>query len=199
MPALAQPAPNDESVRAMHTYGYCVVERAPNRSRRVLTLPPGSEEERDLLQAVSTDLCLSGHGHVSQMSFQPQLLRGVIAEAVLDSHNARRDARGRAAMVVPFTGLTLADIAGLEERGRAALRALDFSQCVVAAAPDTVSALLQTEPTSEAEDRAFEQLVPHLSPCLSQGAQLNIVKPQLRGFLAEASYRAAYVAANEPR
>jgi hypothetical protein len=181
-----------DSIRRMYTYGWCVVQADPSRSRRILTVPPGSPEERALIQRISTDRCLSGQGQVFYIDYGPQMLRGVIAEVVLDADGPK----GK--LAPPFTGLTAAAIASLDEKGRGALQALDFAACVVGLAPDAVTAALRTRPASLKEGRAFQQLEPHLSPCLPQGARMTIAKPQLRGFLAEAAYRAAYAAARAP-
>lgn len=184
---------SDDSIRRMYTYGWCVVQQAPSQSRRILTLPPGSAEERALLRRISTDRCLSGQGQVFYIDFEPQMLRGVIAEVVLDA-----DGR-KGKLAPPFTGLTAETIAALDEPGRSALRALDLAGCIVAAAPDTVTALIKSVPASSKEARVFQQLGPHLGPCLPSGAQMTLAKPQLRGFLAEAAYRAAYATAHGAR
>jgi hypothetical protein len=178
-----------DSIQRMYRYGWCVVREDPSQSRRVLTVPPGSAEERALLRKIQTDRCLSGQGQVFYIDFEPQMLRGVIAEVVLDADGPV----GK--LAPPFTGLDAAAIASLDERGRASLRALDFAACLVGAAPGEVTALLKTRPASAKEARAFQQLGPQLSPCLAQGAQMTLAKPQLRGFLAEAAYRATYAAA----
>jgi hypothetical protein len=176
----------------MYTYGWCVVQVDPVHSRRVLTVPPGSAEEHALLKRISSDRCLSGQGQVFYIDFEPQLLRGVIAEVVLDADGPK----GR--LAPPFMGLSLATIESLDEKGRSALRALDLAACIVDAAPDTVTEVLKTKPASSKEAKLLGQLGPHLSPCLPQGAQMTLAKPQLRGFLAEAAYRAAYAAAHAP-
>jgi hypothetical protein len=180
---------DNDSIRRMYSYGWCVVREDPAKSRRVLTVPPGSAEERALLKRISTDRCLSGQGQVFYIDFEPQMLRGVIAEVVLDLDGPK----GK--LAPPFTGLTPETIASLDEKGRSALRALDFADCIVGVAPDAVTAALKTRPASSKEAQAFQRLGPHLSPCLPQGARMTLAKPQLRGFLAEAAYRAAYAAA----
>lgn len=193
--ALAQPATRDESIRAMHLYGYCVVQQSLRRSRRILSVAPGSTEERELLRAVADDRCLSGHGYISQISYDPQLLRGAIAEWLLDADFAQGGRQGHEDRTGIFTGLSVADITALGPQGQAALRAIDLALCVAVAAPDGVETLLETQPTSEAEERAFRQLMPHLSPCLAQGQRFGLSRPQLRGVLAEAAYRQAWAAA----
>lgn len=195
-PALAaDPFTEGESVRAMHHAGACVVQYEVEASR-VLGMPPGSEAERALFRllsdSTSTSRCIGGP--VSFLTFQPQLLRGAIAEAVLEAGDGGAIYDGHVRWVAPFTGLTEGDIAALGEQGRGSLRALDFAQCVHAAAREAVAALLETVPTSRRELRAFERLTPYLGPCLPAGARMTVVRPQLRAFLAEAAYREAYTA-----
>lgn len=186
------------TVQRMHEYGRCVVDNSPSDSRRVLARAPGSREERSLLHAISILKCLNGHGGLEQIDFQPEWLRGLVAEEVLRRDRAGERVRGSDRMA-PFTGLTAADIAALDEKGRRTLRGLDFAQCVEAAAPKAVEQLLATEPTSAEEGRAFGALVPYLGPCLPSGAEASIVRPQLRGFLAEAAYRAAFAPGHAPK
>jgi hypothetical protein len=193
--AEARPGPQDESIRAMYAYGRCVVDATPSSSRRVLSHPPGSREELALLRTVSNPLCLNGHGDIEQLDFAPQALRGAIAEAILRRDAGPRRPGERASHEPPFTALTPADIAALDEKDRVLLWGLDFAQCIDQAAPNAVADLLKTDPTSQQEDQAFQQLRAYMGPCLPQGAQMTIVKPQLRGFLAEAVYRAAYAPA----
>jgi hypothetical protein len=132
------------------------------------------------------------------LTYQPQLLRGAIAEHLLQIGDGGRVYDRPVRWSAPFSALTAADIAGLDERGRSALKALDFAQCILAAAPQGVVALLDTRPTTAQEERAVRQLTPHFGPCLQAGARMTIVTPQLRAFLAEAAYREAYAARHRP-
>ena len=197
--ASAQNRSLDDSIRGMHLYGWCVVIGSPSQSRQVLGHAPGSAAERNLLREIASDRCTNGQGALEELLFQPQMLRGAIAEQIFHDDVVRLGARPRRTLVAPFTGLTAEEIAALSDSGRSSLRALDFAQCVMTAAPDGVVALLGTRPTTRAEERAFQQLSAHFGPCLPQGAQMTIAKPQLRGFLAEAAYRHAYAAARQPQ
>lgn len=192
--AEAQTHAQDESIRAMRSYGRCVVELSPSSSRRVLGQPPGSRQERALLRAVANDLCLDGQGAVERLDFEPQMLRGAIAEAILRLDALPRKPGQRVDHVPPFAALTSADIAALDEKSRAALWGLEFAQCIDLAAPETVTALFKTDPASPQEGQVFQQLRAYMGPCVPQGQQMTISKPQLRGFLAEAAYRAASAA-----
>jgi hypothetical protein len=71
-PVHAQVFSDKESIGHMYWYGGCIAELAPSQSRRVLSFPPGSKEERALLRKISTDRCISG---------EVQVLRGFLAKA----------------------------------------------------------------------------------------------------------------------
>lgn len=192
--AQAQVDTRIDAIREMHDVAHCVVYNDSSASS-ILGVAPGSTAEYALLRRLASRRCA---GAVYDLTYSPQLLRGAIAEEVLRlGDNNRSDGR-RMRWAAPFPTLTEADIAGLDERGRASLQALDFAQCIHAAAPASVQMLLNTFPTEAPEERAFQELAPHFGPCLQAGARMTIAKPQLRGFLAEASYRAAYVSAQRP-
>lgn len=178
-----------DAIRALHGQAECIVYRNSDASG-IVGVAPGSQAERTLLRRLLPG-CIGGAYHLDA---QGQLLRGAIVERVLRLDDNNRGDGRRMRWVPPFTGLSEADVAALDERGRAALRALDFAQCVQAAGPDAVQALLDTRPTYSPEGDAFQQLAPLLGPCLPAGVEITISRPQLRGFLAEAAYRAAYAA-----
>ena len=178
-----------DAIRMLHRQASCIVYLNSNASR-IVAVPPGSEAERKLLRDLQAG-CIGGAYFVVA---QTQLQRGAIIEEVLRlGDNNRRDGR-RMRWVAPFSALSASEVEALDQQGRSALGALDLAQCVYAAAPDKVSALLKTAPTYGPEQKAFAQLSPHLGPCLQDGAQITFSLPQLRGFLAEAMYRAIYAA-----
>jgi len=181
----------------LHDYGDCLVNDYPSSARRLLSYAPGSRGERNLLASFgNTPRCLEGEGAVEQLYFQREMLRGIVAEAILRADAEPAPPGERVQRSAPFSRLSDSDIAALDEKGRLSLLGLTLAQCIDAAAPDAVAALFKTDPLSPDEDRAFRQIGPQLSPCLKEGAEMKIGKPQLRGFLAEARYRAAYAAAH---
>jgi len=127
------------------------------------------------------------------LDYDRQLLRGIIAEAVLDQ--SRKTKRAVDPTVAPFGKLSLDEINALDAKGQGSLSGLDFAQCVVATAPDGVKALLNTNPTWDEQDKAIQQLGPYLGPCLPKGAQMSFSKLVLRGLLAEAAYRSFFFTA----
>ena len=180
------------AIQAMHEYGRCVVDLSPSRTRRVLSLVPGSKEERGLLRSVADDRCINGHGGSQYLYFEPQMLRGAIAEAILKLDGKRASKHNGADEAAPFSTLSAEDLAGLSQEGRTSIFALDVAQCLIASDPIAVSALLGTYPTSPEESQAFAKLSLRLGPCIPNGKQVTLAKPQLRGALAEAAYRSSF-------
>ena len=178
-----------DAIRMLHRHASCIVYRASNASR-IVAVPPGSQAERKLLRDLQAG-CIGGAYSVDA---HKQLQRGAIIEEILRLGDNNRSHGRRMRWVAPFTPLGASEVAALDRQGRSAMGALDLAQCVYAAAPDKVRALLKTAPTYADEQKAFRQLSPHLGPCLQHGAQITFSLPQLRGFLAEAMYRAIYAA-----
>jgi hypothetical protein len=179
----------DDAIWMLHSQAACIVLLSAKASS-IVAVPPGSRAEHTLLRDLQAG-CIGGPYFIVARN---QLLRGAIVEQVLRlGDNNRRDGR-RMRWVAPFTALGAADVAALDEQGRTALGALDFAQCVYAAAPDKVRALIKTSPAYPPEQKAFRALSTVLGPCLQDGAKITISTPQLRGFLAEAMYRAIYAA-----
>jgi hypothetical protein len=178
-----------DAIRMLHSQAACMVYRAPEASR-IVALPPGSRAERELLRDLQAG-CIGGpYG----LDAQRQLQRGAIVEEVLRRGDKNRLDGRTIRWVAPFAALGEAEIAALHPQGRSALAALDLAQCVYAAAPEKVRALLETAPSYPTEQKAFASLSPFLGPCLRQGAQVTFSLPRLRGALAEATYRALYAA-----
>jgi hypothetical protein len=177
-----------DAIAMLHRQAACVALLTPEASR-IVSLPPGSPAERKLLRDLQAR-CILPVGVV--MDARRQLQRGAIVEQVLRrGDNVRLDGRTMR-WVEPFPALDAAQVAALDPQGRTALAALDLAQCVYAAAPGKVGALLRTAPASEPEQKAFGQLSSDLGPCLQDGAQVTFSLPRLRGALAEAMYRALY-------
>ena len=188
--AFAQDFPSTESIRAMFTQGYCAVRHHPASASKLLATPPGSKEEAKVIRSLGLEHCLPVGLGLPYLDLDRQLLRGVIAEAVLDESRKKKGKIDPAA--APFGNLSPDAIGALDEKGQASLAGLDFAQCLVAASPDGVKKLLNTNPTWGTQDKAIQQLQPYLGPCLPKGAEVAFSKLVLRGLLAEAAYRSFY-------
>jgi hypothetical protein len=69
--------------------------------------------------------------------------------------------------------------------------ALDFADCVVAAAPYEADFLYRTTGGSDDEKQAIDGLMPSLGPCLPQGQQAQLSEELLRTWLGEALWHAS--------
>jgi hypothetical protein len=190
--ALAQQFTSTESIRAMYVQGYCAARHNPASARKLFATPPGSKEEAKLIRLLGSEHCLPVGPGLPYLDSERQLLRGVIAEAVLDQSRKKKAVDPALA---PFGYLSADAIASLDAKGQASLAGLDFAQCVVAASPAGVKALLDTNPTWDTQGKAIQQLQPYLGPCLPKGAQVSFSHLVLRGLLAEATYRSLYFTA----
>jgi hypothetical protein len=179
-----------ESGRALYSHAYCAVRNDLPDAKKLFTTPPGSKEEAKLLRSLNVEVCgLFGNG-LPALEADHQLIRGVIAEAVYDQSGKNKAHVDPA--VAPFGNLSADAMAALDAKGRASLVGLDFAQCVVAASPDGVKALLNSSFVTGEQDKVLGQLQPYFAPCLPRGAQITFSKLMLRGLFAEAAYRSLY-------
>ena len=66
-----------------------------------------------------------------------------------------------------------------------------FGDCVTAARPDAVDALVRTRVTSDEESAAIAALGENFGPCLWEGQSISFSRESLRAALADALYRKA--------
>jgi len=190
--APAQEFRDVDARRALYNKAYCAARHDSEDARKLFATPPGSKEEAKLLRSLNQMCAFPVYGGPA-LEAEGQLMRGVIAEALYDQfHQKKGFVDPKAA---PFGNLSPEVIGALGAKGQASLAGLDFAQCIVAAGPDRVDALLNSNSVTGEQDKAFEQLQPYLGPCLPKGAQVNFSKLVLRGLLAEAAYRSLYFTA----
>lgn len=79
----------------------------------------------------------------------------------------------------------------LSEQNPGVHAALDFADCVVAAAPYEADFYYRTTGGSDDEKQAIDGLMPALGPCLPQGQQVQLSEELLRVWLGEALWHAA--------
>ena len=188
--AAAQEFRDVDARRALYSKAYCAVRNDSADARKLLATPPGSKDEAKVLRSLNAQVCgLFGNG-LPALEADGQLMRGVVAEALYDQFHQKKGVVD--AKAAPFGNLSPDAIEALDGKGQARLAGLDFAQCIVAAAPDRVDALLNSNSVTGEQDKALEQLQPYLGPCLPKGAQVNFSKLVLRGLLAEAAYRSLY-------
>jgi len=180
-------------MRALFGHGYCAVRNDLPDAKKLFTTPPGSKDEAKVLRSLGAQNCgLIVYGGPA-LEADRQLMRGVIAEAVYDQFRKTNGSIDPAA--APFGNLSEDAIASLDAKGRVTLAGLDIAQCIVAASPEGVKALLTKSSDPRDQDKAFGQLLPYFAPCVPKGAQITFSKVMLRGLIAEAAYRSLYFTA----
>lgn len=79
----------------------------------------------------------------------------------------------------------------LSDQNQGVRAALDFADCVVAAAPYEADFFYRTTGGSDDEKQAVGGLMPALGPCLPQGQQIQLSEELLRMWLGEALWHAS--------
>lgn len=179
-----------ESIRLVQELGLCAARVAKLQSRLVLRGYSGSAaSDKALFWTMGgTSSCPKGD---RGFGFSPRSLRGPVAEYYLkrDFHSAGWMAKNRPLTLYPAPDAN--KLQSLPADVRANIILVEIGSCVAKADPAGVSALFATSVTSAEEKAAFGNLSTALSNCLPPAVELKMSKFQLRGFLAEGTYRAA--------
>ncbi len=160
------------AVRTLHKFSRCVALRFPTRAASVLALDYRTPEYGAAMRklATSQSSCVNG-----RLGFSRVLMAGGMAETLLK----REGAGGLSARIASAPVIEARDD-------------IEFtSLCVVRKAPDSVVALLATEPTSVEEKTALDAIAPMLPACIRNGMQVRFNRQGLRALLALATYRIA--------
>ena len=163
----------------------CLIGRDGAAADIILATAPYSAEERTEAVRVLRELQTCAGG--TRMSSSAHLIRGALAEAVLESRFATPQAAATPPIAVrPLLRVELAttrtDAAGLAP-------AYALAECVAAGHQAPVRGLIAAEPGTPAATAAFSALSPAFSACATGNLQLNIDGRTLRGVLAEDLYR----------
>lgn len=117
-----------------------------------------------------------------RVSFPPDILRGMLAEAALD----RSRARVEALQPMPLQQIYQRDWYAVTGRH---ISVDEMGACVAETNPAGVFALTRTQPTSAEENAAFGALMDNFGKCLRAGVKLQASRPALRSALAEALFQ----------
>jgi hypothetical protein len=162
------------AIQAMHNFAACVVNRNPAAAANVLAMDFRTKQYQEAIRRIAKGN--SGCAVRSTLRFNQVLLAGGMAEALLH--------RAVTSPVAYRPGN-----APVEARSEVEAAAL----CVVRASPAQTTALFQTEPTTEEERKAMNQITPFLSRCITKDAALSFNQPGLRSILALAGYRLTHL------
>ena len=161
-----------KSINAMHMFSRCVLRHHPAKIDALLASAPASDDEKRIFKSLDGDAdCL---GNYTDLSGDPYLLRGALAEAIYRKRYSAIEAAALDGALKASPSSSRADAVG------------KFADCVVDAGPSQVRGLLGTTPNGPEEGTALTALNPLLGPCLDSTSQLRLNKPYLRAILASA-------------
>jgi hypothetical protein len=149
----------------------------------LLATQPGSEEEAGVLQEFNSRGC-------NASSASPTLLRGALAEQLFEKDFGVVGARPRREIIEVFR-VDPAELDAMTPPVRRRVDMIGFASCAAASNIVKTAVLLQTAPGSAEEAAIVRQMEPTFAPCLLEGERLDMGRAELRGALAEGTYRLA--------
>jgi hypothetical protein len=117
-----------------------------------------------------------------RVSFPPEIMRGMLAEAALDRSRAEADA------LQPLPLQQVYERKWFTTTGRH-VSVDEMGACIADTNPAGIAALIRTEPGSKEENVWFGGLMDYLGKCLRAGVKLQASRPALRAALAEALFQ----------
>jgi hypothetical protein len=174
--ASARLSADDMSVKALHNFGKCVVERTPRGARELLEMDFRSPEYQKRLRAyaIGHDYCIPFNGHLASSEL---LLAGALAEGLLKIEANPAELPGKLAF----------DPAREPIPARSETEAMAL--CTVLNAPQATAHLFDTEPATSEEITAMKPFGGVLGKCLKKDTKMTLNKPALRSLLALAAWR----------
>jgi hypothetical protein len=176
-----------DAVQAAHQLAGCMLAKRGNAGRDLLAAR--SDEDVKKLQArlngyVECFAVLPGNDLVEEVGveFPDDIMRGDLAEELLKKDRYHLEA------------LQPLPIQKVYSRSWFAFTSRDVSvdemaACVADTNPSGIVALIDSQPFSDSEGKAFAGLVPNMGACLRAGTKLDGKREPLRAALAEALYQ----------
>ncbi|MES2443680.1 MAG: hypothetical protein V4574_12685 [Pseudomonadota bacterium] len=184
--ARAVPASATSELLGLHDFGACVA-RDYDKAGELLSVVPGTSRENDVI----LDLVRKGCPSINEFTLEPDLLRGIVAEALFKQDFGSLGASARRPAAAVFVVPEADRLNGLPRNAQHKVGVIAYAACVVETAPQQTMAVLRSQPGSSGEGAALAALGPTLGPCLPDGMTVEFTRPRLRGALAEAAYRMA--------
>jgi hypothetical protein len=184
--ASAPAAPTPATPAELQAGAACVLGRNAAAADAYFATAPFSAEERQQAIAMITEVqrCLRQR---HPMATSPSLLRGALAEAVVESRfTAPQAARNPA---LPVTPLYRPDLATTRTDAASMVPIYTMAECTAVQHPELVRALLATAPETAEAGAALQALNPAFVACVPRGSQISIDPRHIRGVLAEDLYR----------
>jgi hypothetical protein len=179
--------PADRGRLAMYRYAECVFGRSRKSVEAYINTFPGSKEAHSVANRLADDDCLSS----GEMSFNEQLFRGSVYDLLYKSR-FKKGGPSDFAEVAPidYTAGNADEDSGVDTK--IALR--EVADCTVRKSPPTARQLVLSMVATRAETDAFNQMVPHMSACVTKDVTLKFSKSVFRGVVGEVLYRLSVAA-----
>lgn len=170
------------AIRVANAFGQCVAQRAGKGMRKALDLPYTSPEQGKAVRRYTDqfDSCLGNAIDFDQLNLSQVLLSGTAAEFFVRGELSRVD-------LTPIAGMTDAVLQKTDYRARTTLE--DLGLCIVRRNPARARTFVTTRIASDEEIVAFKAIAPDVGPCVMQGENLTLNRPNLRAVIAYALYR----------
>jgi len=169
------------TVESVQKFGLCATGKY--EGAELLATQPGSAEEKEVLAEFGRRGC-------GTLDVNAGVLRGSVAEQLFKADFGSIGARPRRDLIEIFT-VSTDELAELDENARKRIDYVAFGTCVAASNPEGSTRLLGTPVESPQEKAVLTEMVGNFSSCLAQGERFNFSRADLRGALAEGSYRLA--------
>jgi hypothetical protein len=179
-------APTPATPAELQAGAACVIGRNAAAADAYFATAPFSAEERQQAIAMISEVqrCLRQR---HPMATSPSLLRGALAEAVVESRfTAPQAARNPALSATP---LYRPDLATTRTDPASMAPVYTMAECTTVQHPELVRALLATTPATPEAGGALQALNPAFVACVPRGSQISIEPGHIRGVLAEDLYR----------
>jgi|GEM_PF-4766257 len=187
------PRQADSPRPAVRAYLRCAASLDRSTARDVLDLPYRSREQveasDDFMPKVSwgearTQDCFSDFGTM-RIGYDSSVMVGAFSEYFFEKDFGKNYAE-------MIAGLSQEDWGNPVMHPRNASESLGM--CMAQSQPQSIAALIESEPESQDETTAIQAIAPHLGPCISEGVEAKFDKSSLRALLSFGLYRTLHQA-----
>lgn len=184
-PAAYQRLPPADRLRATTLdYASCLYETNKRNVGPLLDMVPGSERLNAAAKTVSTMTCLAS----GDLQFKPSGLYQALYVHKYSTHFGRGSGNALGKAVINWSKIPTDAPTNWQQ---IYIVSRNFADCVVRRDPLSAHDLVVSRTSTTAENDAFAAVMPSLSGCLAQGANVKLGKEFLKGIMAEVLYRYA--------
>lgn len=179
----------DSDIQSAYQFAACLKAKRESTVRQFLDALTIEDLEKEWEQLSKGISCLNVNNERSdsdttQFSFTTDVIRGMLAEAVLDDQSGLADLP-----ILPIQTTYSRPWFAVSGRNSAVD---EMAVCVAEINPGAIVTLIKTLPRSEEEKQQVAALGPVLAPCLRNTAKLTANRLSLRAALAEGLYHRVF-------